>query len=143
MAYVFVDQNGVRITPTEWEEKRANDDYRFIRRFEDDKVRVTVEWIGKVPKSSLQSFREYWPVFEMRVENGTPNGWRLDPADGEQMFGYLDDAVKAYEEFLVRWTECEQDDEGKLIEVGNKLTPPDPNIPTTAATELDPEVGAW
>jgi len=139
----YYDKNGSPIQHAEWLKLRKDDAYRYIHRYENDRVRVMLEWVGEVPSEKLQTFREFWPIFRLTVENATPKGWVVDPADGERTFGVLDEAIEAYQSFLVRWTECSWDAGGTFLETGNKLAPPNPYEPTTQAFELDPEVGAW
>ena len=145
---IFVTRDGVRIPKIEWEKLQADDSYRLPDRFDNGIVHVEIEWVGKVAQPN--TFRDYWPVFRMNVQNYRDGVLVDDPADDGETFPDYAAAKKRYEEFLVKWSECSVNDFGEFVEEGNSLAPPpppNPDAPDSAedvvAGVLDDGVGAW
>ena len=133
-----------------WTKLQADESYRTVRQYDNGVVQVTLLWSGRVSASDAQTYEEYWPVYILLVKNYKPDGsLAVDPADSDKTFPNEGKGIAAYEEFLVKWTECETSEHtGEFIEEGNDLAPivppppPDPNKPQTEAVELG-STGAW
>lgn len=139
-SYTYLDRQGLRIDHGKWLKLLADDSYRTVRQFDNGIVQISLFWVGKLNRVQASSFRDTWPVFALRVMNYRDDGsLTADPVDDGRTFPTEEDAIKFYETFLLQWTDCEQDDEGKLIEVDNHLAPPpppDPDAPTSGAEAL-------
>lgn len=145
---IYLNRDGLRIDKAKWTELQKDDSYRVIREFDNGKVRVRLVWEGRVDKAHAQSFRDTWPIFSMGVWNYRADGSMvIDPVKNGETYSHIEEAVRAYEEFLIDWTDCEEGDDGRLIEVDNLLTPPpppDPNKPADVVIEgLTDDFGAW
>lgn len=141
----FYDREGKAIPQDVWTAKSKDPSYAVVREYDNAVVRVTLKWIGRVQNPGNYFGPEFMPLFVLLVKNYRADGSMVDdPADGDQKFGTEAVALAAYEEFLLKWTKSERDDEGEFVEADNTLTPPpppDPNKPSTEATDL--EGGAW
>jgi hypothetical protein len=147
----FYDRDGEKISLAAWKEKQADESYTTLKQFDNGKVRVILEWNGRVPNAD-SSFSDTWPLFILTVGNYASDGrLRTDPVDDGKTFSNEKDALDFYTAFIAKWTESElevdlETGEEVLHEVGNTLAPveppkpPDPNRPTT---DTDDEVGAW
>jgi hypothetical protein len=138
--YKYIDRQNRNIEHGAWLNLLADEKYRIVREFDNGVVQIRLIWVGKLNRLQHSSFRDTWPVYEMRVMNYRANGTlAADPVEDGKTFPHEDAAVAAYEEFLVQWTECEFDDEDKFVEVDNHLAPPpppDPDAPTSTAEEV-------
>lgn len=136
------------LTFEEWKANTENEEYSVLCQFRNDKVKLSLEWLGTTSDSRAPF--EYWDIYELNVWNWLIDGaeleggrWVLDPRSRR----YWDEAaaVKAYERFLVDYTDCEyvplEDGSMAFKEVGNDLTPPDPNMPSGA--DNNPFIGSW
>lgn len=143
MSHIYIDRYGLRIPKQTWDTYQADPAYRVVREFDNGVVQLRVIWNGRLNQLQAQSFRETWPVYEVRVMNYTAEGKLVpDPVSDNSTFPDEAAALDAYEEFLVTWADCEIDAEGKLVEVGNQLAPPpppDPDAPTSTAIKNVPE----
>ena len=148
----YYDREGRQIDSGEWTVKRSDETYRNVRQYDNGTVRVILVWMGKVTDAASM-FRDYWPVFQMGVWNyDAADVLRPDPIMNENTFGDEDSAVKAYEQFLMEWTDCMKAD-GVFTEADNDLTPPPPppppnlDAPTSEVSTIkgfaDDGVGAW
>lgn len=144
-ASIYVDRDGVQISMPEWSLLQTQDEYRFIRRYGNEKVKVNLMWLGMVPRRFVDnSLPDYWPVFELQVWNVGPDGQAIeDPVEHGRKFGRQGDAVEWYDAFIAKWTESYVDERGKLIEVGNEFAPPDPNSFTPASMSANVFAGSW
>ena len=128
-----------------WTAKSNDPSYWTVRQYDNAVVRVTLKWVGRVPNPG-DSFPDYWPMFILLVQNYRSDGSLAnDPADGDRTFPNEAAAIGGYEDFLLKWTQCAQDEEGAFVEADNTLTlpaPPDPNKPATESDELG-GTGAW
>jgi hypothetical protein len=135
--YVYLNREGVRIDHETWLKHLGDDSYRTVRQFDNGVVKVTLFWVGKLNAVQRQSFRDTWPVFEMRVLNYKADGnLAADPVADGQSFPDEESAIKGYEEFLLQWTDCDRKDDGSFVEVDNHLAPPpppDPDAPTSSS----------
>lgn len=141
----FVDREGKFIEHRAWMAKSNNPTYWTVAQFDNGVVQVTLKWVGRIENPG-NSYRDLWPVYILLVKNYKADGTlAVDPADSDKTFANEADGVKAYQEFLTKWTESKVDDStGEFAEVGNTLElpkPPDPNQPVTESAELPG--GAW
>lgn len=144
----YKSRDGEVLTREQWKEAREREEVRIVRTFRNDKVYLLLEWNG-CPSNYAAPF-ELWDVYELTVWNWLIDGaeleggrWVIDPASRT----YWDEAhaVTAYEQFLAKYTDCErsENEDGTVTftEVGNELTPPDPNTPSGA--DNNPFIGSW
>jgi hypothetical protein len=129
----YMDKDGLLISKSGWINKRADDSYRTIRQFDNGKVRVLLEWYGKV--STPDSFEDYWELFQLRVFNYLDAGQLVDdPNFRDKFFGTESSGVAAYEDFMLRWTDSLVDEEGNFTESEDNTLeqrqPPPPPVPT-------------
>jgi len=148
MAVTYYDREGERISLTAWRERLKDVSYSTLKQYDNGTVRITLDWVGRV-RDAANSFRETWPLFVLHVNNyGSDGVLRADPIEDGRTFPDEEAALKAYTEFLTRWTESHVVENGitgemELVEEGNTLVPdapPDPNRPTTT---VEDDVGAW
>ena len=143
----YINRSGVPITQSDWHDLAKDENYVKVRRFDNGKVHVELLWYGAIPEKDVRNvLPEFYSVFSLIVKNYRENGELVyDPMSGET---YPDEAsaIAGYEMFLFRHGECEVDD-GKFIEVNNKLAPPpppDPDAPSQKPIEgLTDDFGAW
>ena len=143
----YVARDGKTINKEEYQKLKADPAYTTLRQYDNGAVRVKLNWIGRVVDPHLQFF-DTFKVFELEVKNYTSDGTLADdPLDGGKTFSREDMALKAYEAFLTKWTDCLVDVDGDFIETGNKMEAPKSNDPNTPESVPDaPElggVGAW
>jgi hypothetical protein len=144
----YFDREGDAVSPQLWKEKQADKAYKHLKAFDNGSVLVTLDWNGKV-NDPANSWRDSWAVFVLNVINYDSQGvGRPDPIMDGKTFPYEEDAVKAYEDFLVSWTESHRVTNGvtgedELVEEGNRLVPDAPPDPNRPATAVDDDVGAW
>jgi hypothetical protein len=140
----FIDRQGKAIGAEAWKERQKDASYVIVSQYDNGVVQVTLKWNGRI-ENPQNTFPSYWPVFVLLVKNYKADGTlALDP-ESDQTFGDEASAVKAYEDFLVRWTESTTNEEGEFVEQDNLLTPPappNPDLPESDAQELG-ETGAW
>ncbi len=133
--YLYLNRQGMNIDHATWLKLLGDESYRIVREFDNGVVQIRLIWVGKLSRVQRQSFRETWPVYEMRVMNYKADGsLAADPVEDGKTFPDEESGIKAYEEFLLTWTDCERDDENKFVEVDNHLAPPpppDPDAPTS------------
>lgn len=148
MANFYYDRDGRPMSETEWKRKSEDESYRLIRNFDNGVVMARLVWLGKLTNMQKSSFRDTWPLFAIRVSNyGSDGVLRPDPNLDDETFAYEQNAIDCYEDFLLTWTECDRNDDGKFVEVDNIYTPPpppDPNKPADVKIEgLTDDFGAW
>lgn len=144
MPTVYAARNGDVLTKEQWKEKRADERYAIVRRYDNGAVRVDLEWVGKITDFG-QVLPEYYKMFRLNVQNYDSGGvLRPDPVEQDRWFGMEERAIREYETFLMRWTESGIDRFGEFAEVGNTLALPNPDAPDAEpdAPELG-GVGAW
>jgi len=148
MASFYYDRTGRPMSLAEWKLKSEDEDYRLIRNFDNGVVKARLVWLGKLSSIEKSSFRDTWPLFSINVWNyGSDGQLRVDPNMSGQTFAHEQNAIDCYEDFLLTWTDCDRDDDGKFFEVDNIYTPPpppDPNKPADVKIEgLTDDFGAW
>ena len=133
----YYDREGRRITLATWRDLQAKTDYQQIREYDNGAVRLRLVWLGKLTDQQAQSFRDTWPLYTISVWNYNDQGKLVpDPVEDGKTFAHEGEAINAYEEFLINWTDSEVTDDGKLIEADNLLAPPPPPDPDRPATEF-------
>ena len=147
----YFDREGGQITKDEWTVRQLNEEYRTVRLYDNGKVRLRVYWEGSINLPD-DSFRDCWPMFSLLALNYNSVGLVVtDPMSGKT-FPDEESAVAAYEEFLVKWTNCTTDDFGGFSEVDNDEAPPPPppppnlDLPISKMKNMnldDEGVGAW
>jgi hypothetical protein len=129
-----------------------------LRIFEDNRVRVilsTKRYItchGNGADAIPKEHRKPYLVTVYNIIRDDPvSGMPLDESnyvidtDATRDYRTLDEAKKAYANFLVRYSASHFDEKtGDFIEVGNKVAPPDPDVPVLEEdSPLKDEVGSW
>lgn len=143
MTTLYYDPQGTRITLKAYNELASKTPNPYIlREFENDRIRLALVRVGAINNAHVVP-PEHRKHFEVVIWNIVDGKYSLDP-DGTKT-RTLDEATKHFERFLAKWTECSYDAEsGKLVEVGNIHTPPDPNVPVfEEATVAAEEFGTW
>lgn len=133
----YKDREGDLIDAARWESLRSDESYSILGNFENEKVKIRAEWVGKPHDPKVME--EYWEIYSLEVWNWYEGKWVLDTSSRY----YFSEAqmMAQYRAFLKRYTECHDDEEGNFVEVGNKLTPPDPN--KAAGAEENTFIGSW
>jgi hypothetical protein len=132
----YFDREGRRIDAAAWAELQKKPEYVLLKEYDNGAVRVRLVWIGKISEKEHSSFRDTWPLFSMGVWNYTDTGALVpDPVSNGETFANESDALTAYEDFLITWTDSQMGEKG-LIEVDNNLAPPPPPNPDLPATEF-------
>lgn len=140
-----------QLQQVEWNRLRCNKDYAVIREYDNGQVYVRLEWLGSIDDVTV--FRDCWKMFQLIVGNYNANGEiKPDPVENLKTFAYEDEAVKAYEDFLERWTASHRNADGEFEEEDNELTPPPPPDPDAPSSDVanvkgvdlgDGDIGAW
>jgi hypothetical protein len=128
MATQYLDRKDNDIRRERWIELRQDAAYVSVRRYDNGRVHVEVEWYGKI--DGVQNvFEAYKKVFRMTVHNYLENGEMVrDALNGETWHRNEAEAIAHYEEFLTSWTESHSNG-GKFVEEGNTLKPINPDLP--------------
>lgn len=146
MSYTYIGRDGSRLTKESWDRLQQDPSKRIVREYDNGEIQVRLIWNGRMTKTQAQSFRDTWPVFEIRVMNYNAEGRLVpDPVADNSTFPSENEAINAYEEFLITWADCEVGDDGNLIEKDNHLAPPpppDPDAPTSVLKDAPPDFGA-
>lgn len=142
----YFDREGRRIDAAAWAELQKKPEYVLMKEYDNGAVRVRLVWIGKITEKQHSSFRDTWPLFSMGVWNYTDTGALVpDPVSNGETFSNESDALTAYEDFLITWTDSQMGENG-LIEADNNLAPPpppDPDKPTTEMVLDEDNDAAW
>ncbi len=158
---LYVGRDRIVFNDRELFNKRmADPEYRYVRRYLNDRMRVEIEWTGHANTGELSPdhYRQFsFNVYNKRLtdEEGVPfaDGPRftLDPSCFE-WFGHEHEAINHYEDFLVRsstGSEWLNKDDGSVmfLERGNILAPANRDVPSLVV-ELGEEnnptiVGSW
>ncbi|MFK3741065.1 hypothetical protein [Massilia sp. TN1-12] len=143
---LYQDRDGKRIDGEQYKQARQDPSYVQVRSYDNNQVRATVEWIGRIENPQDQ-FPDYYKLFRVDVWNYTDGGQLAKDPAYPQFFSNEAAAAKEYEAFIERWTEAERMADGELVEHGNTLLPPPPPNPDAPASiPLDDDVagvGAW
>lgn len=143
----YVDREGIVISKSGWHELQADPEYRNLREFSNDKVRILLYWSGSLSGKEYHSWPELWPVFRLSVWNYNEQGVaQRDPVRDGDSFATEKEALAGYESILTEWTDCHYRHDGSFVEVDNDLAPPpppDPNIPTSVPKGMASDFVAW
>lgn len=153
MATIYFDKTGAPMDKSAWEEKRADDEYRTIRAFDNGTIRVMIFWEG-VDKMTADKYRDMWELFRADVFNYDHNNkMKADPVEHNRTFATEEEAIDWYEDFISGWTtssvQSKRNAKGtwveEFVEVGNTMAPPTSEELATPATEYTDENGggAW
>jgi len=130
----YVNKEGSIIKSSTWTTLRGNKEYVFIRRYENERIAASVEWVGKVVNVSNIP-REYWKLYKVDVSNvilATEAGvdyWKKinDPTLTKE-FGSEKEAMRYYQQMLadMNLLSVEEDYEGNeaIIEIDNRIHQP-------------------
>lgn len=133
----YKDREGDLIDAARWESLLSDESYSILGNFENEKVKIRAEWVGKPHDPKVME--EYWEIYSLEVWNWYEDKWVLDTSS---RYYYSETQMMAqYRAFLKRYTECHDDEEGNFVEVGNKLVPSDPN--KAAGAEENTFIGSW
>jgi hypothetical protein len=155
----FVNRDGGSITQAAWVALQKNHAYRFFREFENEKIRVTCEWLG-FQKNAKTIPKQHWKLYRLDVENIVTTDGEGRPLDAPRRspdpqatreFRTEQEAIDAYEDILVRYADCEwlpssRGESGRqFVEKGNILVPPPPDVPDTRGMDEDIAdlAGSW
>lgn len=133
-------------------EKSKTPDPYLIREFSNGKVSLQLRHTEAL-YGCRDIPRDFWKMFKVSIKNTITTdaeGWPLDAPKvvddpDTREFRNHDDAEEYYETFLAKYTDSSFNEEtGKLEEVGNLLTPPDPDKPVISETsEVASDFGSW
>lgn len=147
----YFGRDGRPCQRVEWNRLRSDKNYATVREYDNGQVYVKLEWVGAVDDTS--TFRDCWKMFQLVVGNYTATGEiKPDPVENGKTFAYEVDGIKAYEDFLERWTASHRNADGEFEEEDNSLTPPpppDPDAPSSDVAQIkgidldDGDIGAW
>ncbi|WP_151708836.1 hypothetical protein [Acinetobacter brisouii] len=122
---IYFDKDGKsRINEQEWLQKRQDKDYCEILRFQDNKVRIVIEWLGQADDQVL--FPASYPIFKAIQHDKLSSGAWVEAPESQKSFAKLKDAEDHYNHHVLAWTKSYTNNDGALVEVGNELAPPDP-----------------
>jgi hypothetical protein len=146
----YFARDGRQIDAKTWSKLLRDLDYCAVRMFENDKVRVVLDWTGIVPNAD-QFFPDHYPVYSLHVDNYNHAGEPFrDPVEDGRTFPNEAVAITAYEKFLKKWTDSFIDEEGKFVDLGNEAKPPAPpslDAPTSSVKSIkgmeNDDVGVW
>lgn len=148
----YHDHDGNMMSKEAWQEKRNDEDYRLIKKFDNGEVRAFVYWDGEI-KDAADSWRDTWELFHIEVWNYDHDGkMKEDPVEHMETFPTKESVLAWYEEFLTRWTAAEKREVRNakgtwvetFVEEGNIFGSGAPGVSEAPQTQPDDgEVGAW
>lgn len=130
MTTQYFDKDVNEISVNQYKDLLADDTYRIIHAFENEKVRLVITWQGAI-KDADQLFRATYPLFKAEQYDKVGDKW-VESFESGTTFANLNKAESYYEDFVMRWTDSYIDEEGEIHEVGNVLAPPEPPKPDDA-----------
>lgn len=153
----YINRKGETIDKEEWDKLRADESYYIVHRFDNDKVKLIIEWIGRLDDRQVESlYEDMYPLFRVSLYNYDGTGVaRQDPVNHGDTFSNEEDCNEFYQEFLIRWAGAEKKEvldkksglwREKLIVQGNKFGEPGDDGSDLAAPKTeddDDEVGGW
>lgn len=147
----YFGRDGRPCQRSEWSRLRGDKSYAVIREYDNGQVYVKLEWLGVI--DDITVFRDCWKMFQLVVGNYTATcDLKPDPVENGKTFAYEKDGIKAYEDFLERWTASHRNADGEFEEEDNSLKPPpppNPDAPSTDVSEISSvclgsdDVGVW
>jgi hypothetical protein len=157
----FILPEGVQSHDFEqWKTLRADLTKRWVRRYQNDRFRLEVEWVGgPFSGSTPQEHAAAWRTTLTNIIHTDPEGnpydapkEAKDPSE-DHTWRTAKEAIDHYENFLVtNHTGCEWvtggDGKPRFLERGNVLAPPSKDLPAMPPPEqLSPEtlaaMGSW
>ena len=125
------------LTKEQWEAHLSDPEYAVLLDFENDLVKVRVEWTGQTSDKNCPF--DWWDIYRVDIFTKVGDKWVRDPASKRDHNG--NSALHSARQFLANYTDCEFDSGGGFHEVGNKLAPPDPN--TASGADTNSFIGSW
>lgn len=128
-----------------------SDEERVIKVFQNDRIRVEVIALLELQYDYGMPVEHLKPI-SLRVSNiintdyeGNPIEPKTVPDPSEsRTFRFIDEAVWAYNDALLRAGAGYINNVGELTETGNELAPPDPDVPTVEPdSEASQLMGTW
>jgi hypothetical protein len=142
----FFNREGKPIDAESWWNLTANDSYAIVRQYDNGKVRLVLRWMGEV-KNAANVWPSHRQLFKLSCHNYVGEKLVPDPGMNELTFATAANGIQKYEEFLIKWTACQRNDDGSMNEADNSLAPPPPPPPPPPPdipkTSVDDGVGAW
>ncbi|HCJ5492455.1 TPA: hypothetical protein NUW79_003095 [Escherichia coli] len=148
----YHDHDGNYMTKEAWEEKRQDDSYRLVKKFDNGEVRAFVYWDGEI-KDAADTWRDMWKLFHLEVWNYDVDGqMKPDPVEHMETLSSMEEVNEWWEEFLTKWTAAERrevrNSKGTWVETfveeGNIFGSGAPGVSEAPQTQPDDgEVGAW
>lgn len=144
MAVAYLDHDGKLISQATYEKCQADQNYRVLRQYDNNAVRIELLWTGKIANYG-QVFPDFYKLFTLRVHNYRDGALVKDITQDGQTFPTMEKAIAGYETLLLQWTDCVTNSEGDFVEVDNTLTPPPPPNPDRPENDAEDMggVGAW
>lgn len=152
----YINRKGETISKDEWQELREKEDYLYVHRFDNEKVALSIEWVGRLDDRQLANLmEEYWPLYTVSLFNyGADGRPRPDPVNHGDTFATEAECKEFYEAFLIKWAGAEQRSvldkksglwRDRLVVENNKYAEPGEDGTDTAApaTEANDDVGGW
>ena len=131
---------------------QGSEDAYTINKFDNGRLRIRVtrcnriENVHVIPDEFQLKFEvEVWNIISTDTEGRPLAAPKViyDVTESKK-FANIKAATEHYERLLLDWTDCQVDGSGKLHEIGNKLAPPAPDVPTVADdSPLSDAVGSW
>lgn len=147
----YHDHDGNYMTKEAWEEKRQDDNYRLVKKFDNGEVRAFVYWDGEI-KDAADTWRDMWKLFHLEVWNYDVDGqMKPDPVEHMETLSSMEEVNEWWEEFLTKWTAAERrevrNSKGTWVETfveeGNIFGSGAPGVSEAPQTQPDDDVGAW
>lgn len=153
-ATIYIDRDGEQISAHRWKDLRSDPRYCTIRGYDNGVYSVRVAWLGEIQKPNAVRVEDWKPyVFAVgkRSEKIADN---IDPQPETRKCRTEQEAIEAYEDFLVRKCGCEwfpsPGGQGNaanpgfhFIERGNFLKPMSADVPTAIGGKGAELVGSW
>ena len=147
----YFDKFGCEVSPDRWFELKAQPEYCLCREYEDERVKASIVWDGRVSEFDFKNvLSAYWKTFTLNVQNYRGHDgvgkWVSDPVSDGKTFNTLDHANSYLNVFLTSNTDSHWNRD-KFVEPSNKLIPPpppDPDLPVSTHIEgFTDDFGAW
>ena len=148
----YHDRAGNYLSKEAWEEKRKDEEYTLLKKFDNGSVRAFVYWDGEI-QDAADSYRDMWKLFHIEVWNYDHDGkMKPDPVEHMETFPTEESVMEWWKEFLTKWTAAEvrevRNSKGTWVETfveeGNIFSSGAPGVSDAPQTQPDDgEVGAW